>query len=347
MDYGCEVTNRYIGYLDSSDHGNDMTSSSAHNKRKNKKKRKPKHGKFVDKCINTEPSSEATKNDDEHVMKNQDPSPSNVSQSLPTDTDCDAATSENQASESNEGKNQGKNNEIKMQTTECIPNSAPSIGPSNPSDASHDQAKDHQTDKNSSSKTTAPDDGFNTTGTKWSEICFEEEKSLMVQNDPKSNDDVTKQTVNDPELVFSEHRVYPTLYFYNSNFGNRNRRTVEWFDLEQRHRNSYNNSYNNDEPIERANEERKKKRQKPGRRKKYTSTGTDDNNIDDTNSADEKYVDSYNQFNDHASQHTNDSNYREFINTQFVRFNQFKHGATRFHSERTYTRRRSDIVRNV
>lgn len=326
MDYSCDVSNRYIGFLDSSDHGNSMTSSATQNKRKTKKKRKPKHSKLIDKCINTEPSPEAT-DVTEDVTQNQEQSTSNAKQSLPTDTiPYDTAIKDQQPI----------NHEIEKQTAECPLNGAPKCGSSEQSDTLHNGTNDNATDVDDMNVDTVTAGSLNPTETKWSEICFEEEKSLMAQEQNKSSEDA----VTDPELVFNEHRVYPTVYFYNSNFGNGNCRTFDWYDSDRRGR------FNN-QPDTTNSSALKKVHQKPQHRKSYnTSTGTDDTYMDEKYSVDGRYADSYNESNDRSSQYTNESNHREFTNST-NHYKKYKHGTTRFHSNRSFTRRRSDFVRNV
>lgn len=314
MDYSCATTNRY-GFLDSSDHG--MTSSTTQNKRKTKKKRKPKHSKLVDKCINTEASTEATADVVEDVIQSQEQIATNTEQSVASDVKCDI-------------NDQQPDRDIETQTAE----SANALGTSScgspkPTDTSRDGTDDLD-DMNDD-----PAGSLNSLKTKWSEICFEEEKSLKAEQEQKRTSEVT---MADPELVFSEHRVYPTVYFYNSNFGNGNRRSIDWYDSDRHDRFNQQREPNN--------AQMKKVREMPRRRKKYTSTGTDDTYVDEKRSVDGRYADSYNESNDRSSQYTNESYQREFVNST-NRYNKFKHDTARFHSERGFTRRRSDFVRNV
>lgn len=69
--YGCQVSNRYSGYLDSSDYGNPVTEPNA-KKRKSKKKRKPKiQPKYVDKAINTDATIELWNEMDENLASDE------------------------------------------------------------------------------------------------------------------------------------------------------------------------------------------------------------------------------------------------------------------------------------
>lgn len=368
MDYGCDVSNRYTGYLDSSDHGNSLNNSNiGKNKRKNKKKRKPKNKVFNKKqIVGADQNSESTDIGD--LIENQQ-------QQQP----LQIFSNDNEHDEKLDNYQQmTKNHETDSNSTD-FPKSLPSYySPTILSDISQDEfIEENEMDDNNY----GIDDVSKDLGRKWSVICFEEEKSLLErkkniteveEEEPdeqeehkesqfKDDSDTFSKTLEEPELMFSHHRVYPTVYFYNSSFGNRHRRTVDWHNSSRRlpNINSSQHFIKNDD-IEKTNYEKKKKRRYGKRQKRYnkaTETGIGDNNPDDNNkneihSVDEKnYADSHNESNDHTSQHTNESNstannYREYINAK-NRYNQFKHGAN-VHSERTFTRRRrSDFVRNV
>lgn len=371
MDYGCDVSNRYMGYLDSSDHGtSQMSSATGKTKRKTKKKRKPKNTKFIEKCINTIADHKSESTDIGDVIENHHHQYQQQQQlqqeSFSNDSGCDKTVENDQQ--------MTMNHETDSNSTD-FPKSLPSC-----------DSLIMQSDILQDEVTGAIDSKFDTADTvnndkdrKWSVICFEEEKSLLKQEhqpnrteekkDQESQskeDDFMSNILNEPELAYGKQRVYPTLYFYNSSFGNRNRRTVDWHNSDRRinsknHKN-HNNITNNTNNIninienntEKNNYERKKKRRNGRRQKKFTSTGTEDNNWDgnqknEMHLVDDKYTDSNNESNDRSSQHTNESNtisHREYINLK-NRYNQIKHGA-QFHSEQTFTQRRpSEFVRNV
>lgn len=340
MDYGCDVSNRYTGYLDSSDHGNTLGSSTGKNKRRTKKKRKPKHHKLVDKCINT----------DDYVNESHEIGDTattiNNQQSFENDRPCDDINYENKSAQ--------HESETELSTTDCPESLTSSYGSPTQSDMSKDEVKgengnggggvDEQDDdsENTIENISAPqniNNNNNNNETKWSEICFEEEKSLMAM-ESQSNDD--KKSLIDSDLV-----VYPTVYFYNSNFGNRIRRTVDWYDSDRR-------SKNNETEFEDRNDEgTKKKRHHRNARYRKKNSGTETNENKDLNTmaetrSNDAKTKTHNESttNDRSSQHTNEqsnkSNHRGDTNTK-NRYNKLMHGMP----QRTFTRRRPDFVRNV
>lgn len=344
MDYGCDVSNRYTGYLDSSDHGNSMSSFINKNKRKTKKKRKPKNQnqKLVDKCINTEQSDQCI--NIEPLEQINAPEAVGMTdtvdkqQSLSTDNKSDVIEPIQQR-------------DTEPNTTTDSHKSSSNCDSSMQSDTTHDEVRD-KNEKNSTM------DVLKAMETKWSEICFAEEKTLMAM-ESQSNDDNTQKSINEPELMFNEHRVYPTIYFYNSNFGKKNQRTIDWHNSGRRSRNDSeihrNNDTNRNNETNRSNDEKKplrRNRQKYQKRRQKYQTGTEDSNhqsnYDGPRSDDGKHTDSHNSSNDRTSQQTNEhinetSDHHEFINSK-NNYNKFNHGMP----ERTYTRRRRpDFVRNV
>lgn len=351
MDYGCDVSNRYTGYLDSSDHGNSMSSFINKNKRKTKKKRKPKNQnhKLVDKCINTEQSDQCI-----YIEP--------LEQSTTPEVVGMNDTADKQQSFSTDNKSEViepiQLHDTESNITADFQKSSSNCDSPMQSDTTHDEVKDTN-EKN----TTMID--LNAKDTKWSEICFEEEKTLMAM-ESQSNDDNTQKAINEPELMFNEHRVYPTIYFYNSNFGNRIQRAVDWHNSGRRSRNdseinrnndaNRNNDTNKSNDTNRNNDEKKpRRRNRPKyqkRRQKYQTTETDDknhqSNCDGPRSDDGKHTDSHNSSNEHTSQQTNEhineaSNRRESINSK-NNYKKFNHGMP----ERNFTRRRRpDFVRNV
>ncbi|XP_055295766.1 GATA zinc finger domain-containing protein 14-like [Sitodiplosis mosellana] len=369
MDYGCDVSNRYTGYLDSSDHGTSMNSAMNKNKRKTKKKRRPKNQKFVDENTDTEQLNQCP--DIEQSNQNNSTEPLEQNTAFPVGIGDGV---DNQKTFLTDGAPDVNRMNEPMQH-ETVPNtvdfqkSLPSCDSPMQSDKIHYDVKD-----TNESNTTMDD--LNAQQTKWSVICFEEEKSLMASE--SQNDDRTQKAIHEPELIFHEQRFnYPTIYFYNSNFGNKNRRTVDWHDSGRRSRNDgsvnrnneavwsnrnkevyRNNEVNRNHEVNRRNEtnvEKKPKRrnQYQNRRQKHRLNESDDNNHQRSNGEtrldDEKQTDSHNGSNDRASQQTDEyinndtSNRREYTNSQ-NRYNKFKNGM----SERTFTRRRRpDFVRNV
>ncbi|XP_031623579.1 putative uncharacterized protein DDB_G0292292 [Contarinia nasturtii] len=343
MDYGCDVSNRYTGYLDSSDHGNPMSTSIRKKKGKAKKKRKSPN-----------------KNPSENLLENIETTISNP----PTEI------FENQQTFSNDNKcdTSYEQENVLHETDSTCPKSSTSCGSPIQSDISREEVKLNDEIVVQVQEPTITPDGINVNETKWSEICFEEEKNLMTLESHSNTDADTQRTLDVSECiqdVFNEHRIYPTIYFYNSNFGNRNRRFIEWNDsgrhsnneseFNNRNINYYNsdhgNNGNNNNNNGLRDEERKKKRKnRNGRhRKKNTSTDGDSHDVSgETRSNDEQPAkDSPNDSTEQApivqdansTQNTNESNQREFNN----RYNRWKHGLP----PRTFNRRRSDFVRNV
>lgn len=313
MNYGCDVSNRYTGYLDSSDHGNSMSSSMSKNKRKTKKKRKPKNQKLkVDKAVDTMENAESK--DIAGVPEAQ--------QSLPIDDKEDR----NDDIESL--------HQVTLDSSIDGLSSLPSCGSPMQLDTSKD-ATEHDDNGNISNGII---DGI---ATKWSVICFEEEQNLMSHEVNDQHCDEQK-FVDEPEMVFKDQRIYPTVYFYNSKFGNKNRRVV-YNDSHDRNRRPQPN--NDNESNNHINDEKpKKRRNRNGRnRQKNTSNDMNDNKKGDTTeiqSPDEIQNDSHNESADRASQQTGESNNREYSKNQY---NKLKHGMP----QRTFTRRRTDFVRNV
>lgn len=367
MDYGCDVSNRYTGYLDSDDHG--TLSNDNKNKRKMRKKRKSKNQnrKLLDQNINTEQSNEChNKTKQSNESNCAEPINHNTTesveightvdenqQSFPTDNGSDA------------NDNVDHNKPLKFDTepniTDVQKSSSSCDSPIQSNVTLDDEVKD-------STKNNTTMDHLYAQQTKWSEICFEEEKSLMA-SESHLNQESTNKALNEPELMYNEHRVYPTIYFYNSNFGYRHRRTIDWHDSGRRSRNEddfkrtnetnrkyeFNNQSNetshtnvNEKKPKRYNNQYRNRKQKSHRR-----NDSDDSNqqcsIDYPRSDDEKQTESNNGSNVNAPQPTNEynneqSNRREYVKKSQNRYNKFKHGMP----EQTFTRRRRpDFVRNV
>lgn len=341
MDYGCDTSNRFTGYLDSSDHGTSASLSVNKNKRKAKKKRKPKNrnNNLVDKCINTEEPKQFT--DTEQQQQQQ----SEVEPNVNTVENQQSFSAEGSKSDLNE-QNESEPNESEQNTTEC-PKSSLSCDSLMQSDTTHD-------DVISTNEKNGTTEDMNMQEMKWSVICFEEEKTLAMES--QSADVGTQKAINEPELIFNEHRVYPTLYFYNSNFGNKARRAVNWHDSGRRSRNDSDvnrggdmNRINRAGDVNRTNDEKRPNQKKrfQRRKKNYQKSETDEinneqRNHDESRSTDAQHTD------DREHQKTNEyndepTNRREYINNK-NRYNKFKHGMP----ERTFTRRRRpDFVRNV
>lgn len=309
MNYGCDVSNRYTGYLDSSDHGNSMSSATRKNKRKIKKKRKPKNQPLkVENESNTTENAEIKAIDDAPEL-----------QQHPTIDDKEERNDENESI----------HEETLANSIDGL-SSLPSCGSPMPLDTSK-EAMEYDDNKNASNGMII--DGVET---KWSVICFEEEKNLMSQEE-KDN----QRVLNEPEMSFKEQRIYPTMYFYNSKYGNRHRRVVfnDYHDQNARLRNDIaeSNSTTND-----GKQKKRPKRYVRNRRKNTLNDKNDSGNADsnEVHSTDEKQNDSYNESVDCASQPADEPNNREHSKNHY---NKFKHGMP----QRTFSRRRTDFVRNV
>lgn len=403
MNYGCDVSNRYTGYLDSSDHGNAMSNAAGKNKRKTKKKRKPKNSAekvvtAVDKCTNTSQIIECDGEGDGGVPSEQEQQ--QPPQQFPVE-------------------NHRHHNENDVQYTD-----EPTSLISTDSTVQSYTSKETK-ESDSQSNNTITEDQTTTTEieAKWSEICCEEERAIAAAAAAAEAAAATaamdEQKLRDePELVFKDQRIYPTVYFYNSNFGPRNRRVVYdfhdgrnnrggrdgrddrdgrdgrggrdgsgsggGFDRRRRDR-GYSNNYNqhdasrarqqpvsstqvdntavNAESTDQMQENKQKKRRNRNndrRRRKNYSDRSDTNDYNHpggtnemhSNDATEKYSKvSHNESNDRRSSppppvpqpasHNNNNGPQEYPKN---RYNKFRaHGMP----ERTFSRRRTDLVRNV
>lgn len=306
MNYGCDVSNRYTGYLDSSDHGNPMGSTTGKNKRKTKKKRKPKNQQMkVDKDINTTSLADLENNVE------------------------DADEQQPLAMDNKEEQNVD-NNESEYHDT--VSNSIDGLS-SLPSCSDSPMQLDTSKETNENNEKCVELDGMNVGETKWSVICFEEEKTFIPQ------EGVDHQNfVNEPEMVFKDQRVYPTVYFYNSKFGNKNRRVVYNDYPDRNHRRHQNNN----ESIEPVTEEKEKRRRNRGgrQRRKFTANEKEKGETSEIQLVDDKHIDLH-ESGGRASPHINESNKQEYTKN---RYNKIKHGIP---ERRTFTGRRPDFVRNV
>lgn len=326
--YGCDVSNRYMDYLDSSDHGNSMSSSVAKNKRRTKKKRKPKNPKLIDDCTNSESnvptqSAQTTTNigGDDVADKKQ-----SFSSGHKSATDDDSAAINHEI--------------IKTNASDCP---ASVVNCDSPLQSQASSQIDFVVNDNGDD--TAKEEPQKI---KWSEMCLEEEEKLMKMDAEQANQEVpvVKLAVVEPELA-SKRRIYPTIYIYNSNFGNKNCRSTDWHDLNRR----FNSTADDDCDTNRTTEGNKKSRGNLhfGRgRNNYTAKRYDDDNEQGglSEKGDEKYTtDSRNISNERrASQQNNEPNQREYINSKH-RHDEFTNGMP----ERNFVRRRrrQDFVRNV
>lgn len=387
MNYGCDVSNRYTGYLDSSDHGNAMSNAASKNKRKTKKRRKSKSSSqkvvtVVDKCINTSQIIECDGNED------------------------GSSTSEKQQQQQlfDEKTDGHHNDEVNVENHENDVNytDGPTSLISCDSTVQSDTSKEATIGSDEQSNNTIEDQPTITeTETKWSEICCEEEKAVAAAAAAAAEAaaaaamDAQKYR-DEPELVFKDQRVYPTVYFYNSNFGGpRQRRVV--YDFHdggrgnaggagghggRRHSNhSYNdasrtrqqmvktqtNHDNNTEPKDQMqNDNQKKRHNRGGHRRKNYSARSDTTDLNKPGESSGMHLaddaeKSYNESNDRSSygpstqppsnplppaqKYQNNSNNNNDRTHEFPknRYNRFKNGMP----ERTFSRRRTDLVRNV
>lgn len=353
MNYGCDVSNRYTAYLDS-DHGNPMNNASGKNKRKTKKRRKPKNVTqeivtVVDKCTNTSQIIESDGNDEQQQQPEQQ-------------------------QQHQEPLFNGKNTEIHVEHNEndaAHYTDGPTSLISSDSTAPSDTSKEAKESDEQSNITNEDPTATTATEPKWSVICYEEEKAAAAaaaMNAQKIHDE--------PELEFKDQRIYPTVYFYNSNFGMRHRRVV--YDFHDGHRfggqRQYSQNYRDDfqmrseaqvnqnDGTTETNDQMQNKKQKKRRnrnighrRKNYArSDTTDHNNPGDTSELHSADDASHHESNDRTSHGQSsptppapppsapkyNNNTREYSKN---RFNKFKHGMP----DRTFTRRRTDLVRNV
>lgn len=320
MNYGCDVSNRYMGYLDDSDHGNPMTSSAAKNKRKTKKKRKPKNQKIIEKTTSTAESDVPAQNVEittqiiEVVENKQSLSSGHKSG---TDEDSEAI-----------------NHEITIESSGC-PTSIQSFDSLAPSETlSQDGTKASDDGKEANQKGIPQ-------STKWSDMCLEEEKLLSMESEPTRKVDEQKMMSAGP-IPAEDKRIYPTIYIYNSNFGNKNCRSyvyTDWHDLNRRFNNEDDNDGNAD-----TKENKKIRGYRHGRSQKKFTAKSEQGDLSEKRSGDEIHNNSRNVSNDRAPQQLAESNHRENINSKH-RNNKFTHGNM---PQRTFTRRRpQDFVRNV
>lgn len=172
LQYGCQVSNRYIGYLDSSDYGHSTDfDGKPEYKRKTKKKRKPKYRKYANKAVNTDDFIESVENSDE-------------------ETDAHFASDEAEAAHSIDKEKTFETNDSS--------NAAIASDAMTQTNTSIDSGK--CTESTNDGQSSASDSKF----IKWSVICFEEEKSM--------------QEIKNQAPVLEKRKVYPTMFFYNSNY---------------------------------------------------------------------------------------------------------------------------------
>lgn len=182
--YGCQISNRYTAYLDSSDYGNAAVETNQ-KKRKSKKKRKPKQPKYVDKAVNTEGSFELSdqfNNSDGQYDENVRSIGASDNDDQPIYDECEKITI---------------TSEVSTQVN-----------------TSFDSGK--CTESTNDGKTNSVADQ----SMKWSEICFEEERQIKMQSKQENSADEIKdvQTVSFADSLEKCEKIYPTLYYYNSNY---------------------------------------------------------------------------------------------------------------------------------
>lgn len=186
LQYGCQVTNRYTGYLDSSDceHSANFDGKSV-NKRKIKKKRNPRYRKYANKAVNTENLIETTQTSNE-------------------ESDAHFASDEAEtASKIDKGKTFERNDLSYAATTS---DAMIQINTSIDSGKCTESTVDGQS--------SASDSKF----IKWSDICFEEEKAMkeMEEKAMKMETQAVHPLQTDEQL--EKRKSYPTTFFYNSNY---------------------------------------------------------------------------------------------------------------------------------
>lgn len=313
MNYGCDVSNRYTGYLDS-DPGHSTNTIAAKNKRKTKKKRKPKNRKSeTDAGINDNRSSNCD------VMQDQQ-------QLLSID---------NKNEDNEQFIEQKSEQEVEQEPIVNVTLTSSSLL----SSESPVQSETSKEMKESDAKSNSTSDNLNGSDTKWGTICFEEETELRAPNAPVNGGDDQK-TLDEPEMMFKKHRIYPTVYFYNSNFGNKNRRVV-YNDGNSGSGRRYYHQGNYEPNKQMGNENQKKQRNRHVKRQQSNYNAT---NVIDYGSVDAKPMGSFNETIKRASSYGQQGdefdNNREYTKN---RYNKFKHSG----SEQTFSRRRTDFVRNV
>lgn len=191
LQYGCQVSNRYTGYLDSSDNGHspDMIDGKPVNKLKTKKKRKPKYRKYANKAVNTDDFIEPAENSNE---ESDAPLASDAAEM------ADKIDKE-KTFEPNDSLNAATASDAMTQTNTSIDSGK----------CTAESTVDGQS--------SASDSKF----IKWSDICFEEEKAMKemeMETQAVHPLETDEQIDNIQAPTLEEQKVYPTMFFYNSNY---------------------------------------------------------------------------------------------------------------------------------
>lgn len=147
-------------------------------KRKTKKKRNPKYRKYADKAVNTDDFIETTENSHE-------------------ESDAHFA--------SDEAETAYKIDKEKTFETNDLSNAATTSDAMTQINTSIDSGK--CTESTVDGQSSASDSKF----IKWSDICFEEEKAMKEM-------EMKMETQAIRPLQIDERKVYPTMFFYNSNY---------------------------------------------------------------------------------------------------------------------------------
>lgn len=191
LQYSCHVSNRYTGYLDSSDYGHSANlDGKSVNKRKGKKKRKPKYRKYVNKAVNTDDLVETAENSHE---------------------ESDAQFVSDAAETAD------KIDKEKTFKTNDSSNAATALDAMTQTNTSIDSGK-CTTESTVDGQSLASD----SKSIKWSDICFEEEKSMNEMEMKMETQAIypleTDEQFENPAPALEERKVYPTMFFYNSNY---------------------------------------------------------------------------------------------------------------------------------
>lgn len=202
--YTCDTKNRYNGFLDS-DHGNSLETinTNAARKRKNKKKRAPKIREKCNSSVQTDDLAQLPKLDDADNKQLNDIAmvDENDVENEQADTKADCAKNVDD-----------EHKQMDISTTNCESNKEIAVD-SNKADVSQSTVSE-----------TA----------KWSEICFEEEKALMDQMAHVDESESKSTESAESDLMVSNKKNYPTIYFYNSNFGNGARNRTVYHEINDR-----------------------------------------------------------------------------------------------------------------
>lgn len=194
LQYGCQISNRYTGYLDSSDYGHSADlDGKPINKRKTKKKRKPKSRKYANKAVNTDDFIETAENSHEE----SDPHFASDEAEMIDKIDKEKTF------EPNDSSNGATASDAITQTNTSIDSGK----------CTAESTVDGQS--------SASDSKF----IKWSDICFEEEKAMKeIEMEMKMETQVVHPLETDEQFDYNqaptleERKVYPTMFFYNSNY---------------------------------------------------------------------------------------------------------------------------------